>query len=89
MTEPKLSPITHRDLLLDIEARRRELWEQEERIFALAAEGMDQRRRGDKPEQIAATIRFLETQLSHWKTVYHYLKQAERLYSGNTEEGTP
>lgn len=73
---------THFEIEQEIEARKRRLWEQEGRIFALAAEGLDQKKRGDGPEAVAATMRFLKTQINHWESAYYYIKQQERTLRG-------
>lgn len=79
------APLTRGAIERNIEDRRRQLWEQEGRIFALAAEGMDQRKRGDGPEAVAVTMRFLKTQIAHWESAYYYLKQQEQTLRGRNQ----
>lgn len=66
----------------DVENRKHQLWEQEGRIFALAAEGLDQRKRGDGPDAVAVTMQFLKTQIGHWETAYRALRQTEQALRG-------
>lgn len=70
-------PMTHGELMEDLEMRKRMLWEAEGRIFALACEMRDRRDRGEPTSAVSTPLQFMRTTIGHWETIRNGIEQRE------------
>lgn len=79
-------PITHGELLENLEAQKRMLWETEGRIFALACEAKERRERGEPEAAVGTTLRYLRATIGAWETIRNGIKQQELLLGVHRRE---